>query len=132
MSSDVFVGLVVLDVHVFNVLDVQDVCDDHNVFVVLDVHVGSFGTLWNFEGLLKAFTNEDILSSFEKLVYRHGASYLTVQYRHGASYLTVQYRHGASYLMVQYRHGASYLTVLYRHGASNLTVLYRHLITTFI
>ena len=89
MSSDVFVGLVVLDVHVFNVLDVQDVCDDHNVFVVLDVHVGSFGTLWNFEGLLKAFTNEDILSSFEKLVYRHGASYLTVQYRHSASYLTV-------------------------------------------
>ena len=115
MSSDVFVGLVVLDVHVFNVLDVQDVCDDHNVFVVLDVHVGSFGTLWNLEGLLKAFTNEDILSSFEKLVYRHGASYLTVQYRHGASYLTVQYRHGASYLTVQYRHGASYLTVLYRH-----------------
>ena len=89
MSSDVFVGLVVLDVHVFNVLDVQDVCDDHNVFVVLDVHVGSFGTLWNLEGLL----NEDILSSFEKLVYRHGASYLTVQYRHGASYLTVLYRH---------------------------------------
>ena len=90
MSSDVFVGLVVLDVHVFNVLDVQDVCDDHNVFVVLDVHVGSFGTLWN---AWKAFTNEDILSSFEKLVYRHGASYLTVQYRHGASYLTVLYRH---------------------------------------
>ena len=42
------------------------------------------------------------------------------------------YRHGASYLTVQYRHGASYLTVLYRHGASNLTVLYRHLITTYI
>merc|ERR1712240_341233 len=74
MSLDVFVGL-----------DVQDVCDDHNVFVVLDVHVGSFGTLWNLEGRLKAFTNEDILSSFEKLVYCHAASYLTVQYRHGAS-----------------------------------------------
>ena len=103
MSSDVFVGLVVLDVHVLNVLDVQDVCDDHNVFVVLDVHVGSFGTLWNLEGLLKAFTNEDILSSFEKLVYRHGASYLTVLYCHGASNLMVLYRHLISNIKVRKR-----------------------------
>ena len=41
---------------------------------------------------------------FDRLGYRHGASYLTVQFRHGASYLTVQYRHGASYLTVLYRH----------------------------